>query len=244
MSSLSDWILLKGLFLVGLLIFLWNLHHLIFIAATTVTGVTATIYFSATIVPLFSSFCPYETPLSGHVFWGYCYQWCRGAVIYMISGWFFDITARADFGNHTLPCKQSELAKFNSTSPDDLTGHALKWIIMHSQLADTREMAIRAISGLRSKETLQQLVAKPPGILPQVIQSFTSCFGARPRAQGEELYFNGCEGNIDEIALHGQALTTLINQLVLTSDRTDPEYLVTWGVDDDAIEAVEERFQL
>jgi hypothetical protein len=191
------------LFLVGLIIYLKELHHLIYIAALVITVATVAFYMGTTFIPLFSPFCPYETPLSSLKVWGYCYQWSLAVGIY-IYGSFFVTESRPDFGNHISPCEQKELMTSSNTSPDDLTGHALNWIIMHSQDSNTREMAIRSISGLKSEATLQQLVSDPPGIFPQVIQSFTSCFGMRPGR--DELYFNG---EIDSISLHGQALVIL-----------------------------------
>lgn len=129
----------------------------------------------------------------------------------------------------------------SNTSPDEVTGNALSWVITHSQDSKTRELAIRAISMLKSEKTLKQLVARAPGIFPQVIQSFTSCFSMHSR--GGQLGFNK-KVNVDGASLHGQALGILVNRILRSSSRTDSEYLATWGIDDDTIVAVEKRFQL
>ncbi|KAF8594060.1 hypothetical protein BDV93DRAFT_423100, partial [Ceratobasidium sp. AG-I] len=53
-----------GLFLLGLIIFLRELHDLIYVAIAIVGAVTLAFYVGTTLMPLRYPFCPYETPLS------------------------------------------------------------------------------------------------------------------------------------------------------------------------------------
>lgn len=233
----------KGLFLFGLIIFLRDLNWFIYITIFVITAATVFFYFGTTIIPCFIPFCPYETPLSSLKLWGYCYQLplATGQYVY---GMFSGDHSTADFTNHKSPCEQQELMTSTSTSPDEVTGHALSWIMIHAQDSDTRGMAIRAISGLNSEETLRQLVAESPGIFPQVIQGFTSCVDVDVRAQ-EEDGRNQAPLLLDAVLLHVQALIILVNLVVHKrgTDRTvlDSEYLATWGVDDETVDAVERK---
>lgn len=236
-----------GLFLFGLIVFLRDLNHLIYTVVLFITAATGLFYIGTTILPLFIPFCPYETPLSSLKVWGYCYQLClaMGSYVYgMLTGDYY----KADFTNHISPCEQKELMTSYNTSPDDVTGHSLTWIITHSQRSETREMAVRTISGLKSESTLRELIVGAPRVFPQVIQSFTSCFQVGPRSQVGENELKLKKGKSVEIVfLHVQALITLIN-LVLqrTCDRMDvgPEYLATWGVDSETVKAVKKRLHM
>ncbi|KAF8597524.1 hypothetical protein BDV93DRAFT_426914, partial [Ceratobasidium sp. AG-I] len=53
-----------GLFLVGLVIFLQDLNHIVFIPVLAVVVLASTLYTVATFMPLVIPFCPYSTPLS------------------------------------------------------------------------------------------------------------------------------------------------------------------------------------
>jgi hypothetical protein len=160
----------------------------------------------------------------------------------------------ADLTNYMSPCEKKEVETASKTIPDELTGDALNWIILHSQKTGPREMAIRAIATLDSKEALTRLVSNSPGIIPQVIQSFTSRFRASSSGSGEVKLKP--VGSIDMISLHGRALMTLIAQpsmanfgdgLMQFSTDSDvsetKERLSKWGVDYIAQEAVRIRFE-
>lgn len=229
-----------GLFLIGLIIFLRDLHYDIYIVIVLITVLTLTFYIGTTVIPFFVSFCPFETPLSSLKAWGYCYQVCWAIGIAVLKR-FIPIQSQADLVTYMSPCEQKERETFNNTSPDEVTGHALNWVIKHSQRPETREMAIRSISGLQSQDALEQLVMDPPGIFPQVVQSFTACFDVTPPGEAERLSLNK---TIDEVSLHGEALERLVNLVAPNYDRQDPDYLARWGVDNDTKEAVKERFQL
>lgn len=231
----------SGLFLIGLIMFLHDLHSHIFIVTLVITAVTTAFYIITTIIPFFDSFCPFETPLSSLKAWGICYQVSWAIALFICRTLkIFNVQVQADLITYMSPCEQKELKTSNNTIPDEVTGHALNWIIMHSQRSDTREMAIRSIAGLQSPEALEQLVVNAPGVFPQVVQSFTSCFTAGSVGEGERYSFNK---SIDDVSLHGEALARLVNLVASTPSRKDPEYLAKWGVDDVTKEAVKERFQ-
>ncbi|CAE6481056.1 unnamed protein product [Rhizoctonia solani] len=172
-----------GLFLLGLLVFLQDLSYIIFLAALIVTLLTGTFYFCTTVASCFISFCPYETAISSRKTWGFFYQVYMASVNWVGNN-FRDVDHKKEVDltkfNYMTPCEKKEVEMVSNTIPDRLTGDALNWIILHSQKQGPREMAIRAIATLDSEESLKQLVSDPPGILRQVIQSFTSCFAAHP----------------------------------------------------------------
>ncbi|CAE6481044.1 unnamed protein product [Rhizoctonia solani] len=207
------------LFLLGLLVFLHELHYTIYLAALVITLFTMAFYFGTTLAPCFVSFCPYETAISSRKMWGYCYQLCLAIGIWICKSLrVFDIEMQADLTNYMSPCEKKEVEMASNTVPDQLTGDALNWIILHSQKPAPREMAIRAIATLESEKALKRLVSNPPGIIPQVIQSFTSRFRSSITESGVaklELM-----GSIDTLSLHGRALTTLVIQ-ALTMTQPD-----------------------
>lgn len=54
----------KGLFAVGLSIFLWDIHTGVAIPVAVSTGVTAILYGICTILPFYDTYCPYGTTLT------------------------------------------------------------------------------------------------------------------------------------------------------------------------------------
>jgi hypothetical protein len=216
-----------------------SLNHVIFVVALIITTITAVFYFVTTVIPFFSPFCPYETPLSSLKAWGYCYQFCLALLTY-IHALPADKHAKPDFRNHLSPCEEKERMTSHNTTPDELTGDALNWVIIHSQRSNTRDTAIRSISRLKSERALQQVAANPDEILPQVVQSFTSCFSASPAEKGELKI----DEDINDVSLHGQALVILVNRLVVTLDANHTvDHLAKWGLDTETTEAVKLRFQ-
>ncbi|KAJ1302796.1 hypothetical protein OPQ81_003103 [Rhizoctonia solani] len=206
------------LFLLGLLVFLYDLNYSIYLAALVVTLFTMTFYVGTTLAPCFVSFCPYETAISSRKMWGICYNLCLATVIWICKHLrVFDIKMEADLTTYLSPCEKKEVGMANKTIPDQLTGDALNWIILHSQKPMAREMAIRAIATLESEETLVQLVSNPPGIIPQVVQSFTSRFRLCNTENGEVRLEP--TDPIDTISLHGRALTTLVTQALMVDQQ-------------------------
>ncbi|KEP45397.1 putative transmembrane protein, partial [Rhizoctonia solani 123E] len=53
-----------GLFLLGLVVFLYELNRIILILVLIVVASTFVVYLGTTLMPLFIAFCPYDTPLS------------------------------------------------------------------------------------------------------------------------------------------------------------------------------------
>ncbi|CAE6407097.1 unnamed protein product [Rhizoctonia solani] len=242
------------LFLLGLLVFLWGLNYDIYLAALVVSLCTMVFYIGTTLAPCFVSFCPYETAISSRKMWGFCYQLTLASIIWICQHLrLWDIKMEADLTNYMSPCERKEVETASNTVPDKLTADALNWIILHSQKPGPREMAIRAIATLDSKAALMRLVSDPPGIIPQVIQSFTSRFRASSNGNGEVKLKP--IGSIYTVSLHGRALTTLIKQsltvnpgdcLVQLSANQDvsegKERLTKWGVDHTTQDAVRIRF--
>ncbi|KAG8712342.1 hypothetical protein FRC11_000414, partial [Ceratobasidium sp. 423] len=180
-----------------------------------------TVYFGTTLAPCFIPFCPYKTALSGpsRKLCGLAYQLCLVFIIWICKN-FRDVNVKteADLTTYMLPCKKKEKEMAGKTVPDQLTGDALNWIILHSQKPGPREMAIRSMATLESVDVLKQLVSNPRGILAQVIQSFTSCFVVRSAENCPfKLEFKDSI-DIDIASLHGRALTVLVTQALLAGD--------------------------
>ncbi|KAG8763331.1 hypothetical protein FRC11_004672 [Ceratobasidium sp. 423] len=232
-----------ALFLIGLIFFLKELDNQIWEAAMSVTASAAAVYLLMTLAPCYFPFCPYRTPLSSPELWGYCTQWLKAIAIYMY-GFLFETKLRPDFTNRLSWCQRQQHEISNNTTPDEITGDALNWIILHTPESKTRDMAIRSISSLKSEKALKQLVVAPPGILPQVIQSFTSYFPLCT-STGEN---NGVTvaTNANTIALHAQALLVLVNRIMHSPNNSDSTLIniSIWGVDNETAVAVEKRFQL
>ncbi|KAG8715099.1 hypothetical protein FRC11_005761 [Ceratobasidium sp. 423] len=233
-----------GLFLLGLLIFLQNLSNLMFLAALGLTLLTTAFYFGTTFAPFFVSFCPYETALSSRKIWGLLFQICRKLcrkLVYLTLGiwitvikYFRDSINRnnidaaqqdpqiEDYTGYMFACEKKEIEISSKTTPDQLTGDALKWIILHSQKPEPRETAIRAIATLESEEALTQLVSDLPGIILRVIQSFTSCFVVNDIKKGVVIGFRE-PIDADLATLHGRALTVLVTRILLKGDLIEPQ---------------------
>ncbi|KAF8597526.1 hypothetical protein BDV93DRAFT_562245 [Ceratobasidium sp. AG-I] len=131
------------------------------------------------------------------------------------------------------PCVRAEVETSNRTTPDKITGHALNWLIMHSRKPVSQRMAIRAIAGANSNETLQELLSIQPGIFPLVVQSFTSCFNKK----------DVDSHTLETASLHGQALAVLAHRAA-SKHITQDEQLLKWGIDLSTMVAVEEKFRL
>ncbi|CAE6444773.1 unnamed protein product, partial [Rhizoctonia solani] len=112
-----------GLFLVGLMSFLWGLKlpKLTFLILAVV-GVTFGCYGFATVTPLFFPFCPYNTPLSSRTFWGGLYSFIARRM-----------TTNAGGKANELPVQRREQDILNNTSPDHLTAEAILWLVSHSE---------------------------------------------------------------------------------------------------------------
>ncbi|CUA76481.1 CCR4-NOT transcription complex subunit 1 [Rhizoctonia solani] len=230
-------------FLIGLIFFLEELNNHIWKAALSVTVLAAMVYLLMTLAPLFIPFCPYSTPLSSPKLWGYISQWLPAVATY-VYGFFFETKLRPDFAIHSSRCERQQHEISNNTMPDEITGDALNWIILHTPDSETRDMAIRSISSLKSEKTLKQLVVDPPGILPQVIQSFTSCFPMRASPQEDNKAIAGV--NTDTVALYAQALLVLMNGIMHSPGNFEFTSLTisAWGIDSETVTAVEKRLQL
>ncbi|KEP47207.1 putative transmembrane protein, partial [Rhizoctonia solani 123E] len=234
-----------ALFLLGLLVFLHDLSYNIYVAALVITVITATFYFGTTVAPCFVSFCPYETAISSRKTWGFFYHLFLAVVTWILKPLHaFNFKAETDLLHFVPPCEKREVEMARNTVPDRLTGDALNWIILHSQKPGPRDVAICAIAMLDSKDALKQLGLNSPGILPKVIQSFTSCFIASGLKDGvAELEIQELI-DINKASLHGQALTVLVNQALLVENDTeaalgDPDSVI----DSATKEAVKIRFE-
>ncbi|CAE6466996.1 unnamed protein product, partial [Rhizoctonia solani] len=254
-----------GLFLVGLMAFLQDLNFIIFLASLAdlnfiiflaslaVTLLTATFYFGTTLAPCFFPFCPYETAITSPKVWGFCYQLCLAFILWVAKNFReFDEEVKADLTNYMSPAGKKEKEMADNTTPDDLTGDALNWVILHSQKPEPREMAIRAIATLDSEGALKQLVSNPPGILPQVIQSFTSCFVVNSMERGVLVLEFKRGVNHSIASLYGRALTVLVTQVLLAGSlKSQVQYSEIelgpthskWAIDPITKEAVKTRFE-
>ncbi|CAE6432751.1 unnamed protein product [Rhizoctonia solani] len=122
-----------GLFLLGLLLFLNSLNLGLMRPVMAVVVTTLALYVITTLVPLFSAFCPYNTPLSSRTVWGFCFA-------------IFNIIFPSGEKWNTLPCEKNERVQSTSTALDRLTAQAVVWLVSHSQAEKSKEAAIRAIA--------------------------------------------------------------------------------------------------
>ncbi|QRV94390.1 transmembrane protein [Ceratobasidium sp. AG-Ba] len=151
-----------GLFLVGLLIFLWDLNHVVALPVVVVIGLSFAFYGLTTVMPLVVAFCPYNTPLSSRILWAYL---CR-----MI--W----SSTHSEGNMPLTrCEWEEKTIAENSTPDKLTGRALDWLIKYSEDESIVDVAIRAIAGADLPKSVWDTLAKDTLIM-LVAQKFTALF--------------------------------------------------------------------
>lgn len=231
--------------MLGLVIFLGDLCFVVYLAVLVVALVTLIFYVVTTLLPLWTPFCPYNTPLSSPRLWGYFYRQCVRMWVHLPYTTLppaYHLSPETGLHKIFTPCRQQEIDISTKTTPDEYTGHALKWLIKHSRGIGSREQAIQAIAGVESGETLLPLLEEKQ-ILLQVAQSFTACFTETPGSD-PALTVKLCkEKKIDTVVLHGQALTVLTNytnntlDLLPTDNQPDP-------FDGRTLEAVTHRFYL
>jgi hypothetical protein len=233
-----------GLFLLGLVIYLNDLSPVVSVAVLLISVLTLAFYVITTLLPLVVPFCPYNTPLSSPRLWGFCYRRCLQIWRYA-SNFFFtsgSTISNSRWPRFLVPCRQAEIKISTRTQPDHYTGNALKWLIMHSHDPKAREMAIQAIAGVDSEDTIRPLL-KEQHIVPQVAQSFTVCFAEFPgdgiKSDRELRQIR----NIKIASLHGQALTKLTSYPV-AQDTLFQSTPLKQSFDVETLKAVERRYHL
>ncbi|KAG9123966.1 hypothetical protein FRC07_013341 [Ceratobasidium sp. 392] len=197
-----------GLFLIGLLFFLWDLNHTVALPVMVVVGVTFTCYALTTILPFFVAFCPYNTPVSSRKLWAYL---CR-----MIWS-----STHSEDNKPFTRCEWEEKETSEWSAPDKVTGRALDWLIKHSEEESVVDVAIRAIAGANLPKNVWALLAKDSLII-LVAQKFTALFGgvldqdvATPESDVDMKSSQfiedaeGAEKRLEIISLYGRALTNI-----------------------------------
>ncbi|KAG8688951.1 hypothetical protein FRC08_011180 [Ceratobasidium sp. 394] len=152
-----------GLFLVGLLLFLWDLNHIVALPVMVIIAIGFTFYGLTTLLPLAVAFCPYNTPLSSRKLWAYL---CR-----MIWS-----STHSEDNTPVTRCEWEEKEISEKITPDGVTGRALDWLIKHSEDESIVDVAIRAIAGADLPKDVWDLLAKD-SLIVLVAQKFTALFG-------------------------------------------------------------------
>ncbi|KAG8701474.1 hypothetical protein FRC09_005344 [Ceratobasidium sp. 395] len=187
-----------GLFLTGLLVFLWDLNRYIAVPMMVVVSITFTGYLLMTIVPLQVAFCPYSTPVTSRILWGYL-VWCLWYLFFRSA----NPTDRAP----ELPCQQKEKEISDKNAPDSVTGQALDWLITHSKDEAVVDVAIRAIAGAELSDDVWRLLTKDSLII-LVAQKFTASFnGALDQDITTQLEMD--DERLEIASLYGRALANI-----------------------------------
>ncbi|CAE6495246.1 unnamed protein product [Rhizoctonia solani] len=195
-----------GLFLLGLVIFLYELNRTIVALVLIVVVSTFTIYLGTTLMPLFIAFCPYDTPLSSRRFWALC----RAIVCRLFS---------SDYGDGpnqlsaSLKCQQEERSVSENTMPDQLTVRALEWLIGHSKEKETIDIAIRAISSTVLKTQIHEYLARD-SLVTLLAQKFTAIFNGvldEEKYDPNAVIVDGAQ--LEKAALYGRALANITRHI-------------------------------
>jgi hypothetical protein len=88
------------LFLTGLLVFLWNLDHMVAIVMAVLLGITFFIVAAVTVLPAVSQSCPFRSPLSEILATSFPYAQfiCNAFCLFIISGFISGCTYFPDYG--------------------------------------------------------------------------------------------------------------------------------------------------
>ncbi|KAG8706999.1 hypothetical protein FRC09_002082 [Ceratobasidium sp. 395] len=187
-----------GLFLTGLLVFLWDLNSYIAVPVMVVVSLAFTGYLLMTIVPLQVAFCPYSTPVTSRILWGYL-VWCLWYLFFRSA----NPTDRAP----ELPCQQKEKEISDKNAPDSVTGQALDWLITHSKDEAVVDVAIRAIAGAELTDDVWELLTKDSLVI-LVAQKFTASFnGALDRDVTTNLAID--DERLEIASLYGRVLANI-----------------------------------
>ncbi|KAG8685975.1 hypothetical protein FRC09_014432, partial [Ceratobasidium sp. 395] len=162
-----------GLFLVGLMFFLWDLNHTVALPVMVVVAATFAFYALTTILPFFVAFCPYNTPVSSRMVWTHL---CR-----ML--W---ISTPSEDNTPFMRCELEEKKISEQSAPDAVTGRALDWLIKHSEDESVVDVAIRAIAGAELPRDVWDLLAED-SLIVLVAQKFTALFGGTLDQDGATL---------------------------------------------------------
>ncbi|KAG9123182.1 hypothetical protein FRC07_000132 [Ceratobasidium sp. 392] len=183
-----------GLFLFGLIVFLWDLNHTIAFPVIAVVALALTGYVLATILPLLVAFCPYSTPVTSRILWGYLRQFFFHPL---------DATNRIP----VPPCQRKEKEIADSNTPDHVTGQALDWLIKHSRDKTVVDVAIRAIAGAELPNMVWELLTED-SLIVLVAQKFTAFFNGALDQETTEPKLKNKE--LEIASLYGRALTNIV----------------------------------
>ncbi|KAG9086186.1 hypothetical protein FS749_003852 [Ceratobasidium sp. UAMH 11750] len=226
-------------FMIGLSVYLKGLNKLIFRCVVLVFSLTGLFYASTTLLALFMPFCPFHNALSSVLQGGLDYiYWLWFEDPSQDSFWFQDAIWRR------LSSKAQEESVFNNTTPDALTGHALRWLITSSESPESADGAIKSVACIASSSAMKALLDTKP-IMSLVTQRFTSCF-QEFASMGTSVTLCLNDSSKDSVLHYGQALFNLAIHTVYNNP-----FGGTYGgllaheqhMDEDMVEAVRLRFK-
>ncbi|KDN45485.1 hypothetical protein RSAG8_04809, partial [Rhizoctonia solani AG-8 WAC10335] len=187
-----------GLFLCGLMLFLKDFSRIVSIPVMLVAALTGIVYLVTTLLPLFITFCPYNTPLSSGRLWNYFWDnFIPGSIINKEV-------------HKTSRRKENELAQ--CTMPDFVTARALEWLLSHSQDKKTVDTAIISLSGATLDPNVWRILARSL-LIKLVTQRFTAAFSGILDNDVDGVNLKD-EAQVRQSSLYGQVLVSLVKHLV------------------------------
>ncbi|CAE6442281.1 unnamed protein product, partial [Rhizoctonia solani] len=195
-----------GLFLLGLVIFLYELNHTILALVLVVVVSTFVVYLGTTLMPLFIAFCPYDTPLSSRRYWARFRY-----IIYQVFGLVDEHGPGRSVAS--LKCQREERSISESTKPDRLTVRALEWLIGHSQDKTSIDIAIRAIASTALEAQLCKYLGQD-SLITLLAQKFTAIFnGALEEKEYDSSVIILEDAQLRKAELYGQALANITRHI-------------------------------
>jgi hypothetical protein len=185
----------SGLFLFGLIVFLRDLSLIILIPVAVAVALTAAVYFITTLLPLFVTFCPYNTPLSSEILWIWrVLKQLRHCCIGSKDTWI--ATSHREY-----------MIVHQDATPDRLTAGALEWLVGYCQSWETVNQAIEALSNSVLEPETWRLLARRP-LINLITQRFTAIFSGMLDYSTDNLHLKD-KSQIKQAALYGRVLVNL-----------------------------------
>ncbi|KEP45420.1 putative transmembrane protein, partial [Rhizoctonia solani 123E] len=191
-----------GLFLLGLVIFLDKpkLSSVLMQLVLLVVSITLFLYLIMTFLPLFSAFCPFNTPLSNRKAWRF-----------LKSGIYGVLRLGVGEDSFTLPGERKERTQSTSTALDKLAAQAVVWLVSYSQAEESVDAGTRAIADALAEHGFWNHLTEHE-VVTLMAQRFTSFFkGTLGRPWPEDVSLNDVIGSDDlgRMSLCSRALAKL-----------------------------------
>ncbi|KAG8779030.1 hypothetical protein FRC12_024679 [Ceratobasidium sp. 428] len=202
-----------ALFLLGLLIFLWNLNHTVMYPVVIVVVFTLSGYLFLTVFPLISALCPYRTPLSepGRMLWNYLCWLCLSETVFERN------TA------NTPPGRKNEVPDSNIT--ERAAGRAITWLIWNATETKVVDIAIQAIAGAKLPRGTWD-PQEADSLITLMAQKFIACFSGI--SDEDIVILNSNSEQLKKTCMYGRALASVAKHKDLFLAKT-PGRTSFWG---------------